>query len=188
MHPSATLNVNNNGITSTHRLSAPPITQHVYHSTTPNAKHTYRTVDHASNNTLSQRQVSLDAGPQSDQNKNLFYLPESPAVKSKQSARSREMLKCQVPPMKFDCTSESDAPASFQSAGAASSPVVGPHTRPTTTNSDLVGSNYFLSTPTPSGSQSTYPTPTRLVSTWGANKAKWYTVIVGRRTGIFDDW
>ena len=32
------------------------------------------------------------------------------------------------------------------------------------------------------------PTPSRLVSTPGAKKSKWYVVLVGRRTGIFDDW
>jgi hypothetical protein len=31
-------------------------------------------------------------------------------------------------------------------------------------------------------------TPRRLVQVDGANKNRWYTVIVGRRTGIFDDW
>jgi hypothetical protein len=187
MSPSAMLNANIS-ITPPCHPSAPPITQHVYHSTTPNGKLTYRTVVHPSNDTPSRHQALSDAGPHSDQNKNLLYLPESPAVKFEQSAQSREMLKCQVPPVKFDCTSGSNAPASSQSTKAASSPVVGPYARPTTQNSYLSGSNQPPSTPTPSSSRSTYPTPTRLVSTWGANKTKWYTVITGRRTGIFDNW
>src|SRR5882762_3478970 len=32
------------------------------------------------------------------------------------------------------------------------------------------------------------PTPSHLVSTPGAKKSKWYVVLVGCRTGIFDNW
>jgi hypothetical protein len=32
------------------------------------------------------------------------------------------------------------------------------------------------------------PTPRRLVGTPGRVKSKWYVVIVGRKTGVFDDW
>jgi hypothetical protein len=52
---------------------------------------------------------------------------------------------------------------------------------------------------TPPSTSDTYPstparprpepqTPSHLVSTPGAKKPKWYVVISGRRTGIFDDW
>lgn len=32
------------------------------------------------------------------------------------------------------------------------------------------------------------PTPSRIIGTPGKKKGKWYVVIVGRKTGIFDDW
>jgi len=141
---------------------------------------------HASNGAPSRHQPSSDAGPHSDLNKSSLHLRAPPAVKFEQSAQSRQTLKCQVPPMRFEYTSGSDAPSNFQSAAVATSPVLDSHAPPTTKRFDSVSSNRPPSTPTSSGSQSTYPT--RLVSTPGANKVKWYAVVVGRRTGIFDDW
>jgi len=48
-------------------------------------------------------------------------------------------------------------------------------------NSGSVERNSNVHPPTP-------PTPRRVIGTPRKNKKKWYAVVVGRRTGIFEDW
>jgi hypothetical protein len=97
----------------------------------------------------------------------------------------RSSTQAEAPPthVKFEQATTFRADVDFQSASRAQA--TNNPARPYTSGCQSVGSTAFRSTPVCSSSPRQ---PSRLVSTPGAKKPKWYAVVVGRRTGVFDDW
>jgi hypothetical protein len=86
-----------------------------------------------------------------------------------------------------DSNTASCVPVNSQPTAVAPRPVSATCTHPlqtVRTVTPTLTSGSSLSTHAPLGP----PTPARLVSTPGTVKPKWYAVVVGQRTGVFDDW
>src|ERR1700691_1642184 len=98
----------------------------------------------------------------------------------------------QTPSVNIESATES--PTSANSESTAPAPVPRSASRTQSTASVSTDRGRIFTPPTSPSSSRFTPLrpepqmPSRLVSTPGASKTRWYAVVVGRRTGVFDDW